>query len=198
MSNNLTNIIDDYLNEDKKLDIIEKKKRGRKPKNKDLIINNKKRDKKNSLKLINLNENKINNIIVHLPLKMNDIVKITTNNINLNKYIDIKDEGETSINIDINDNFTNEEIKNNCVHCNNLLDKINELKKENENLKNGVFDYSFMLNKKIHNCQINLIENYEKNILDKSDIVCWWCCHKFDNIPLGIPEIIYKNNFYIY
>ena len=25
------------------------------------------------------------------------------------------------------------------------------------------------------------------NWIDKTDVCCWWCCHKFDSIPVGLP-----------
>jgi hypothetical protein len=25
------------------------------------------------------------------------------------------------------------------------------------------------------------------NWIDKTDVSCWWCCHKFDSIPVGLP-----------
>lgn len=28
---------------------------------------------------------------------------------------------------------------------------------------------------------------HNKDWLDKTDISCWWCCHGFDTVPLGLP-----------
>jgi hypothetical protein len=30
---------------------------------------------------------------------------------------------------------------------------------------------------------------------DHTDIACWWCCHKFHTIPIGLPVDYYKNKF---
>ena len=35
------------------------------------------------------------------------------------------------------------------------------------------------------------VEN--NNWLDKTDVCCWWCCHKFNSVPLGMP-VYYNNN----
>jgi hypothetical protein len=32
-----------------------------------------------------------------------------------------------------------------------------------------------------------------KEWLEKTDVCCWWCCHQFDNVPLGLP-IDYMSN----
>ncbi len=37
----------------------------------------------------------------------------------------------------------------------------------------------------------------EKNWPEKTNVKCWWCCHNFDSIPLGIPMKIYNELFYL-
>ena len=44
-----------------------------------------------------------------------------------------------------------------------------------------------MLNK----CNIEYKDNIKKN----KDLVCWWCCHSFNNNPVYLPEF-YLNNTY--
>lgn len=55
---------------------------------------------------------------------------------------------------------------------------------ENENIKNDNRKKGFF------EVLSNFIEN--KKWLEKTDVCCWWCCHKFDTVPLGLP--IYYNN----
>ena len=219
---------------------IVKKKRGRKSKN-DLLNGNskdlenkivKKRGRKVSTKIINLTEdtNIITNIIVHLPLKYNDIVKVLNNddNSDINEiFIDnkkdeiINNKTKSLINIQtlhkINEYDNNDELvelprsqsfnenhcnenhcnENHCNECNILKNKIKILEEENIILKNNVNNYNNII-KKIHDCSINIIYDNNENNKYNNNILCWWCCHKFDNIPLGIPDIINKNIFYIH
>ena len=37
----------------------------------------------------------------------------------------------------------------------------------------------------VHSVLSQFIET--DNWIDKTDVSCWWCCHKFDSIPLGLP-----------
>jgi hypothetical protein len=46
-------------------------------------------------------------------------------------------------------------------------------------------------NKQYYNSLEQFIEN--KDWIRKTNVKCWWCCHDFDNTPIGLP-IKYKNN----
>lgn len=45
---------------------------------------------------------------------------------------------------------------------------------DSDNRKKGIF---MVLSKYIET----------ENWIDKTDVCCWWCCHKFDSIPIGLP-----------
>jgi len=53
-------------------------------------------------------------------------------------------------------------------------DKVDEINEQEHNKKMGYFE---LLYKFIHN----------EEWIEKTDICCWWCCHKFDSIPIGLP-----------
>ena len=39
--------------------------------------------------------------------------------------------------------------------------------------------------------------NKDKRWPDKTNISCWWCCHKFDNTPCSLPYNYKKDKFYV-
>jgi len=194
--------------------LIEKKKRGRKPKNKSLIppkiepnneiiLIKKRGSKTTNNKIINLvgesNIDMISNLIVHLPLKMTDINKIT--NINeiqnieqkraiISRYVDFT---EDILHI-ANSNCQN----NSCNMCQTYINKITKLEEEILNLKNGIIINSSNFNKKIYESKVNLYNRLLDKFEENTNIACWWCCHNFNNIPLGIPEYINKNEFNLF
>lgn len=46
---------------------------------------------------------------------------------------------------------------------------------------------------------VTVLKDFDKNNSwpEKTDIKCWWCCHNFDNIPIGVPIKIYDNIFHL-
>jgi len=184
------------------------KRRGRKPKINNIVSEEisekqliKKRGRKANPKIINLDNNVnyeiISNLVAHLPLKYTDINKImtnsdTTNNIEINtcdKNI-IIEEDNTCIKINIKS----------CEDCKLCQIKISQLNEDIQKLKNGIFDMKTNFNKKIYESKVNFL-NKDTNLWNETtNISCWWCCHKFDNIPVGIPEYIItnKNTYYLF
>ncbi len=211
--------------------VIEKKKRGRKPKNQNQnlineikeikevknnnvetdippegIILKKKRGRKANTKIINLtpevNVEIVNNLIAHLPLKMNDIVKIINKS---DKPQDEKNEIKQKPQIKYVD-FSDDAIHNNPKPKNEIVNNsknimyeeiISKLEREIEQLKNGIISGANDFNKKIYESKVNLLDKSSNTWTEHTDIACWWCCHKFDHIPLGIPEYIIKDTFYL-
>lgn len=79
------------------------------------------------------------------------------------------------------DQFIDKLLENSIAHKeNDINNNHKELLNQETNRKKGYFE---LLYKFIHN----------KTWLEKTDVCCWWCCHKFDSLPIGAP-ISYDDN----
>ena len=203
------------------------KKRGRKPKNKikEKKIP-KKRGRKPTGKILSLQkgeitriENDENCIIAHIPLQESDIEKYSKKS----SYTENSDQNQNTntesslIENNSTENSNNELSFDNPVIFNEkkkkaeknsenkyikfLEKKIEKLKEELEyhndkNTSTEVFSHDYNIEKIINNL-IN-IEDNKCALNEKSDLHCWWCCHKFDNIPFPLPNKFYKEKFYVF
>ena len=154
-------------------EIIQLKKRGRKPKNK--LIENKIQDSP-------VNSDK-EAIIVHLPISLDDIVNIDSidndNKIEENNIF-IKSESDfTFIKTKENNIITNKQEENK----DKLIEKINQKILETEKI--------FTLGKNLNKINVH-------NIKFKQNTKCLWCKHTFDTPPVEMPENYYNDIFYCY
>ena len=154
-------------------EIIQLKKRGRKPKNK--LIENKIQDSP-------VNSDK-EAIIVHLPISLDDIVNIDSidndNKIEENNIF-IKSESDfTFIKTKENNIITNKQEENK----DKLIEKINQKILETEKI--------FTLGKNLNKINVH-------NIKFKQNTKCLWCKHEFDTQSVEMPEDYYNDTFYCY
>jgi hypothetical protein len=186
-----------------------------------VILNAPKKRGRKSDKLISIVDETpmIQNLICHLPLNISDIKKITSQfeNINieskvLDSIVEQTSENKTDTHIikannvpklvDLNDDHKCYKSKtktfdDECPGCLSYLAQMNKLQEEIDRLKNGIIECSTSFNKKVYESKVNFVGRDGEEWDDKTDIACWWCCHKFDHIPLGIPEFIIKDTFYL-
>ena len=177
------------------------KKRGRKPKNKDISNNDtvqlvkKKRGRKPTGKIIDIHKEFDSNfpdcIIAHLPLSSKDISQITG---------EVKSNESNIVKSDFVINLDNNEHKHNmvdkCINCTKFEQQYNELK----NAINKEHYIEKNLEKRKHICNYKLVSiiDGEQKWNNKTDIWCWWCCNPFDNIPVGLPEKFDNKTFYLH
>lgn len=124
--------------------------------------------------LLKTKENLVSNII-------NDTGDISdTDNINelYDKYIELREEQDKSIEND-QVNYITEEVSKLSMEC--------ETESRELDRKKGFFTLND-----------EFIEN--KEWLEKTDTACWWCCHKFNSVPIGLPVYYNKvqNKYRVY
>ena len=190
-------------------EVVEKipKKRGRKPKEKVYSVK--------ELPKTFYEENKNETLILHLPInieeKNNVPMPLSDNNNNLNIMEENNNNNNqngtfnlpTQINfLEDNTNIQghNMEINN---FSNNIKSEIKEIKQEIENNSEKAWQVdeknnNKVLKKNLRNILYEFMDsNKEKVWPDKTNISCWWCCHKFDNVPCSLPYSYKKEKFYV-
>lgn len=65
-----------------------------------------------------------------------------------------------------------------------LLNNVNQQVKANKNIVSQV-SKDDIKQQGVYSVLSQFIET--DNWIDKTDVCCWWCCHKFDSIPVGLP-----------
>lgn len=213
-----------------------KKKRGRKPKNKDLINNNivinvekKKRGRKKKYEIENfhkiMNRELLNNFNHSVAYSDDeDYVQVADLNVQINDPVEeiekqVNNVSFGNLNITVSkkiNKLTRKEsngllngatpnIKKPIIDENEYSDEDKEIEMDEIlDLDQEKFEKYYKDNKKY---VTNFTENSKKtqklkrirvvttlkNIIkdndwpDKTDVCCWWCCHKFDNSPCTLP-----------
>lgn len=173
------------INVDK--DKCEKKKRGRKKKvcveEDEQVKAKKKRGRKAAVKFFSSSIRKKiplttviqdnNNYILHLDVKDDANEEVCT--------LMANDTDENFHLLTLNDNYKthleSRAFQDTCgptTLC-TTSNELNEYDSQQQNRKKGYFEMMYQF---IHN----------KDWLHKTDLSCWWCCHTFDDIPVGMPE----------
>jgi hypothetical protein len=177
-----------------KINFTEKKKRGRPKKSAQLL---------NNISKIKVTKNDINKeqeedeIILHLPLTNNDL--INTDNLTITNFLTDNDSVvNNSEDIDSNDEETKEDKYNDNYKKFTYI--IKKLKDENDELKKYISDITPMYSTevKVYPIDLDLFElNNNKIIPKKTNLNCWWCTYKFDNLPTYLPEKYSDEKFYV-
>jgi len=195
------------------METILKSKRGRKPKqilNEPVIIEKKKRGRKPTCQIFEMKE--INDIIknlpeeciiAHLPICYDDVQNIINNDeiIDTNENITV-DNDKNKLNFCLESEL-NDKLEIECQKCVDLTEKISNLNNKIVELTNNI-DNSIISKKNIIENTIHLEDYYNDRVHENDtnklneDIVCWWCCHSFENLPVGLPFKYHNDSFYVY
>ena len=89
--------------------------------------------------------------------------------------------------------LVDKDIENDILLENNLLKKeVLELKGKLENFNRYVpYTHEELFQLRKYNLPIENVDNLSKN----HEIVCWWCCHKFDEEPVFLPHTFVNGIF---
>ncbi len=189
-----------------------KKKRGRKPKNSSIeenieIIEKKKRGRKKKYELENFdkisNRNEMNNFNHNIVYSDNEVEEETDNTKqisfgNLNITVSKKTFEETNENCFkgllknssqlINEDEMESDEEQESSFLNSTPTDFEKIYKEN---KKYVTDFTENIKEqsikrmRVVTCLKNVVKDNEWP--DQTDICCWWCCHRFDNTPCTLP-----------
>ena len=160
------------------------KKRGRKPKNlEEPVVDTTQLVQNNEQVILHLPINSVGNSDNPIPYELpnNNFLKIDEFNDDfLNGESQSGDKLFININSITNDSTINNEIPNNNT-LNDIIEEIREQRQQEISYTNNSNDkYSFVF--------MDYIETNKSNTWpSKSKIDCLWCCHSFDNEPVGIP-----------
>lgn len=169
-------------------------------------INQKRKTKKTS---------KDNDIFLHFPISMKDVEDLnksvfekTTSN-NQGGASDVEEITQCNNIFTINDIHTsssdnsqhmNEYVNNELIEQNKKLkQKILELETEVEKYKNAESILNKMDNN-VYKIDTNIVnvEDGQVVVIEKTNIVCWWCTHHFDTVPIFIPDSFYNSIYNVF
>ena len=177
-------------------EVVEKKKRGRKPKNKDEIpidvVEKKKRGRKpkkksvETVKIPKKRGRKPKKVETKEVCKLSEepiILQLPIKNINPNNYTFPKPflDSKNFKNIENIKSIIDDNVVSNVPEKNeNIINKFNDLCNKYNNIvieRDKVFPVFLEFNE----------YNKKKEWPSSTNIDCLWCCHDFDNFPFGIP-----------
>ena len=159
------------------------KKRGRKKKIDKQVIN------LYDIKKVELQTKKIEmkSIIVHLPINIKEFQESQTKSF-VSDFLEYKpDVLQEPIGFNLNDNSLL------AIEPEKVEDELIDKSKVTEY---QIIDNGTTMTKKINNIMLEF-KNFNNKKFFQTNICCWHCCHKFNNMPCGIPLYYEKDLFHV-
>jgi hypothetical protein len=174
-----------------KINLVEKKKRGRPKKTQQMIIST----PKIKIPLNNEAEMEEEEIILHLPLSKDVLNSIISSDYSLNEIVnkDTNDDEQSEESID-------KDLSSNDGYIKQLGLIIKKLKEENDELKKYLTDITPMYFTEVKMYPIDLKLFDIQNglfIPKKTNLCCRWCTYNFDWLPTYLPEKYSDGVFYV-
>ena len=204
---------------DSTVEVVIKKKRGRKPKEKKEVEVKipKKRGRKPTGKIISMKtselstlQNDENCIIAHIPLNSKTIEKIENkfkNDQSIEQSIEeVLVESEVDTESSVNElSFENNSLGNNKYNFNDkyilhLEEEIKSLKLKVKELEESKKSEVFFSGYSVEKLNSIIFKNNESNLIlnNNTNYLCWWCGHSFKNTPFPLPDRYYENKFHVF
>jgi hypothetical protein len=97
--------------------------------------------------------------------------------------------------IDRLENIHNEEELLEELQNNNLIEFVTNNQEDSLNRSRGHCHKEKNTCNNMHSGYFNILNDFIENNewLDRTDVCCWWCCHSFNTIPVGLPIDYDKN-----
>lgn len=153
-----------------------------------------------------------NDIFLHFPISMKDVEDLNKSVFEKNTSVNEGDVEEVS---HCNNIFTINDIhtssSDNSQNMNNYIH--NELSEENKKLKQRIIDLEADVEKyknaetlvkkmdnNVYKINTNIVnvEDGQAVVIEKTNIVCWWCTHQFDTVSIFIPDSFYNNIYNVF
>lgn len=161
-----------------------RKKKGRKPSAK--ILN------KDNIKTFNSD----NCLIAHIPVSLNQINKFNTKYKIQEKIIENKVEKPKNLNIDNKINlFSDSTYKK--LDLNQNTEKTCIYEKKIKELEKKIFELENKKKCNLINYNYSSFNFLNKPIKKNNNLLCWWCCHSFENNPVYLPDYKLKDSIHV-
>ena len=148
--------------------------------------------------IINNMVNKKEELVLHIPISISE----------MQKHCDIKMKEEqtthdeiftiSDITTTVSDSDSDTQENTNNI---NLINRIKELEE-----KIDEYEQKLCINKDNEATQrisllnirfVNVI-NGKQEVVEHTDVACWWCSHSFSSVPCFLPEKLINNTFYVF